>query len=309
MLTKDQAADIFDRVKKLLRPPTKSKLLIYGGKSALTRFANNTIHQNVAEENYVISVRTAFGGRTARATTNKFDDESLKRVVQASESLAKVQHPDSDLLPMPDCGRGAAQTTRSQCPAGILLRPRRLLPSCAPRPSKKIVSVADRHKLTTAGIFSIGGIRGRHFQFARTERLAYADLVGNFHHHAGRRFVGMAEGELARCKPARSRCPGRNRGPARRSSRPHPREIPAGKYTVILEPAAVLDMVGFMFWDFGGLAILDQRSFLEQPRRYTNFRRRTSISGTTSRILCSRARRSMAKACRGSECSWSKMAW
>ena len=41
-----------------------------------------------------------------------------------------------------------------------------------------------------------------------------------------------------------------------------PREIPAGKYTVILEPAAVLDMAGFMFFDFGGLSILDQRSFL-----------------------------------------------
>jgi predicted Zn-dependent protease len=31
---------------------------------------------------------------------------------------------------------------------------------------------------------------------------------------------------------------------------------------VILEPAAVLDTVGFAFFDFGGLAILDQRSFL-----------------------------------------------
>jgi predicted Zn-dependent protease len=41
-----------------------------------------------------------------------------------------------------------------------------------------------------------------------------------------------------------------------------PREVPAGKYTVILEPAAVLDIVGFMFWDFSGMAILDQRSFL-----------------------------------------------
>ena len=41
-----------------------------------------------------------------------------------------------------------------------------------------------------------------------------------------------------------------------------PREIPAGKYTVILEPAAVLDIVGFMFWDFSGMSILDQRSFL-----------------------------------------------
>src|SRR5260221_337323 len=41
-----------------------------------------------------------------------------------------------------------------------------------------------------------------------------------------------------------------------------PKQIPPGKYTVILEPAAVLDLVGFMFWDFSGLAILDQRSFL-----------------------------------------------
>ena len=42
----------------------------------------------------------------------------------------------------------------------------------------------------------------------------------------------------------------------------HPREIPPGKYTVILEPSAVLDIVGFMFWDYSGTAILDQRSFL-----------------------------------------------
>jgi predicted Zn-dependent protease len=41
-----------------------------------------------------------------------------------------------------------------------------------------------------------------------------------------------------------------------------PKEQAPGKYTVILEPAAVLDIVGFMFWDFGGQAILDERSFL-----------------------------------------------
>jgi len=31
---------------------------------------------------------------------------------------------------------------------------------------------------------------------------------------------------------------------------------------VIIEPSAVLDIVGFMFWDYSGMAILDQRSFL-----------------------------------------------
>ncbi len=45
---------------------------------------------------------------------------------------------------------------------------------------------------------------------------------------------------------------------------PDPTELPPGKYTVILEPAAVLDAVGFMFWDFGGSALLEQRSFLNE---------------------------------------------
>src|ERR1039458_1520708 len=101
MLTRDQAADIFDRIRRL-SSADEVEVLFSGGRFALTRFANNTIHQNVAEENHVVSVRTVFGGRTARATTNKFDDESLRRVVESSEALAKVQHPDPDLLPMPD---------------------------------------------------------------------------------------------------------------------------------------------------------------------------------------------------------------
>src|ERR1700751_5635716 len=106
MLNKDQAAAIFDKIKKL-STADEVEALFYGGHSALTRFANNTIHQNVAEENYGISVRTVLGGRTARATTNKFDDESLRKVVKASESLAKVQEPDPELLPMPEPDKNA----------------------------------------------------------------------------------------------------------------------------------------------------------------------------------------------------------
>src|ERR1700745_593342 len=99
MLTRDQAADIFSRIRKYATAD-EVECIFYGGQSALTRFANNTIHQNVAEENYGVSVRTVFGGRTARATTNKFDDESLRDVVKSAEDLSKVQHPDPDLLPL-----------------------------------------------------------------------------------------------------------------------------------------------------------------------------------------------------------------
>jgi len=41
-----------------------------------------------------------------------------------------------------------------------------------------------------------------------------------------------------------------------------PRELSPGAYTVILESAAVLDLVGQIFGDFSATAIADQRSFL-----------------------------------------------
>jgi predicted Zn-dependent protease len=40
----------------------------------------------------------------------------------------------------------------------------------------------------------------------------------------------------------------------------NPAEAPPGRWTVILEPSAVLDLVGFLFYDFAGTAIADQRS-------------------------------------------------
>src|ERR1700693_539882 len=100
MLTKEQAADVFDRVRRL-SSADELEAIFTASRFALTRFANNTIHQNVEEENSIVSIRVNFAGRTARATANQFDDESLRRAVTASENLARVQAPDPDLLPMP----------------------------------------------------------------------------------------------------------------------------------------------------------------------------------------------------------------
>src|SRR5437764_1856761 len=156
MLTRDQAADIFSRIRKLATAD-EVECLFYGGHSALTRFANNTIHQNMAEENYGVSVRTVFGGRTARATTNKFDDESLRNVIKASEDLARVQEPDADLLPVPTNGNGGAGVPappESALPSRHFEQTAALSPAQRAESVGKIVSIAQKHKLTAAGIFS-----------------------------------------------------------------------------------------------------------------------------------------------------------
>ena len=42
----------------------------------------------------------------------------------------------------------------------------------------------------------------------------------------------------------------------------HPVELEPGQYTVILEPSAVVDLIGYLAADFSGLALLEQRSCL-----------------------------------------------
>jgi PmbA protein len=264
MLTRDQAADIFDRIKKL-SSADEVEVLFSGGMFALTRFANNTIHQNVAEENHVVSVRTAFGSRTARATTNKFDDDSLRRVVESSEALAKVQHPDPDLLPMPDSREAAGSADggvrATRLPIRHFAETAAITPQLRADGVKKIVEVARKHKLTTAGIVSssqsVEGIfNSRGLSDWHTQTLAEVSITMLGADSSGWQKANSPDvtnlDPLALARTAA--------GKALDSA--HPAEIPAGKYTVILEPAAVLDIVGFMFWDFSGMAILDQRSFL-----------------------------------------------
>lgn len=270
MLSQEHAADIFDRIRRF-SSADEVEVLFSGGKFALTRFANNAIHQNVEDENHVVSVRTVFGGRTARATTNKFDDEGLRRVVKSSEELATVQHPDPDLLPMPDSqeaegllrpgSKGGSPVCTRSTPSRYFEQTVAITPEFRADEVSKIVQVAEKYELATAGIFSssdlVEGVfnsRGLSQWHAQTLAEISITMIGpnssgwqkaNSPDVKNLDPLGMAE------RAAQKAIESANRA-----------EIPAGKYSVILEPSATLDIVGFMFGDYSGMAILDQRSFL-----------------------------------------------
>src|SRR3954452_6107075 len=250
MLTPDQAADTFERIQKL-SSADEVEVLFSGGRFALTRFANNTIHQNVAEENHVVSVRTVFGGRTARATTNKLDDESLRQVVKSSESLAKVQHPDADLLRMPGemeaagiqvGSTGQAADRAGSVPSRYFEQTSAITPELRAEGVRKIVGVADRHKLTTAGVFSSGesfegvfnsrGLKRWHTQTSAEISITMlaADSSG---------WQKANSPDAANLDPLRLA----KIAAQKAVDSSVPTEVPAGKYTLILEPAAVLDIV------------------------------------------------------------------
>jgi len=263
MVTKEQGADVFDRIRRL-SSADEVEAIFTGSRFALTRFANNTIHQNVGEENSIVSIRTNFAGRTARSTTNQFDDESLRRAVTASESLARVQAPDPDLLPMPtaeEANSGDESADKSVRATRFFEQTAAITPADRAEVVRGIVSVAGKHKLTTAGIYSTS---------QSGEGIFNSRGLANWHRQTLAEIsITMLGGDSSGWQKLNSPDV-RNLDPRwlaetaaqKAVESAHPREIAPGKYTVILEPAAVLDIVGFMFWDYSGVAILDQRSFL-----------------------------------------------
>ena len=256
MLDQTQAEQIFQRIKSF-GSGVEIEVIFSSTDHSLTRFANNTIHQNVSELNEAASIRVAFDGKTARASTNRFDDDSLKRAVQAAETMAKVQESDPDRLPMAQ----AAEAKGTNAPSRWFENTAAITPADRADAVGKIVAVAKKNKLVTAGIYSSSrfaetivnsnGLVAHHRQTSAEVSITMLADDSSGWQKANSPDVADLEpvrlGEIAAEKAARSR---------------KPQELPPGKYTVILEPAAVLDVVGFMFWDFGGQSILDQRSFL-----------------------------------------------
>ncbi|MFN3325554.1 MAG: TldD/PmbA family protein [Bryobacteraceae bacterium] len=222
--------------------------------SALTRFANNTIHQNVSDATRYVSVRPLIGKRTARASTNRIDRDGIRSVVQEAIAIARASEPDPDLLPLAEPAPIASVSRFFASTAA-------LSPEDRARGVLEAIRAVESERQTAAGIYSTGqtvdavlntnGVEAYHLdslsQFSIT---AMAEDSSGWAKASAPDHNAFQPVELARSasrKAALSR---------------EPRELPPGRYTVVLEPAAVLDLVGQIFADFSGTALADQKSFL-----------------------------------------------
>jgi PmbA protein len=230
----------------------ETEVAIQFSTDALTRFANNTIHQNVDEQSLDISVRAVADGRTARASTNRHDEKSLRRVAETALNLALNGPKNPDLLRV--LGPQKYQKVARYFEATA---------ECSPRDRAEAVTrvckMADAQKQTAAGIFSSGAIR---------EILANSRGLFAVHQQTSSEFsvTILEENSSGWAKTnspdVRTIDPDALAASASRKAMQSrkPCELAPGHYTTILEPAAVLDLVGFLFYDFAGTAVLDQRS-------------------------------------------------
>lgn len=221
---------------------------------ALTRFANNQIGQNVAERSSVLSVRVATNGRTARASTNRLHRDGVESVVENAIALTRSSQPLPDLQPMfGDVGE-RAWDRRSEAAA-------RCTPMARAAAVKEAIANVEARGQVAAGIYATAEnveaiLNSRGLFRYYTDTLTRFSITAMADDSSG--WAKSSSGIHEDVKPMELAEQAARKAELSR----RPREIAPGAYTVILEPAAVLDLVGQIFGDFSGTTLADQRSFL-----------------------------------------------
>ncbi len=69
--------------------------------TALTRYANSRIHQNIGQKDVDISIRAVFDKKVGASSTNALDEESVLNCLSKAEVIAKNQRSDPDFKGLP----------------------------------------------------------------------------------------------------------------------------------------------------------------------------------------------------------------
>jgi predicted Zn-dependent protease len=259
MLGESQLKNLADRILGMSQAD-QTEVLVFSGSSALTRFANNYIHQNVEQEDVDLRLRVvltsgAAGAKIGVASTNVLSDDSLRALVERATEMARRQKENADFRSLP-----SPQPVRSI--DSFVERTARCGPEERAVVVARICDAAVRAGLTAAGAFRTGvgevtvanslGVFGYH-------REATADIntvvMGETSSgHAER--VSLDVADIDGDEVAREAVDKALRGA-------NPVALEPGEYPVILEEYAVADLLDFFaYLSFGAQAYQEKRSFM-----------------------------------------------
>ncbi len=255
MLGETKIREIANQVLALSKAD-QTEVIIRATDSALTRFANSAIHQNVAEANVEIRVRVVYGKKIGVAASNDFSPEALKRTIETARAIAQKQreNPNFTSLPKPQPTRNVeafVEATAKFTPeqraqvVGVLCR----------RAKEKGVAAAGAFTTTTREIAvanSLGVFAYHPGTYADFNTVMLSDAgsgYASFTHQDARKINAETLAREAIDKALRAR---------------NPIAIEPGEYTVLLEEAAVLDLLDFLaMLGFSAQAVQEDRSFMK----------------------------------------------
>ncbi len=232
---------------------------ISGSRNGNVRFARNTVTTSGVTEDTSLRVTSSFGKQSGSASANTFDDETIASVVTRSEELARLMPEDPEWMPPlgpqeyspttewfePTARFGAAE--RAAAAAGSVL------------PSRE-------QKLVTAGFlahsdgWSAQGNSAGLFGWRRSSGIDFS-VTSRSEDGTGSGYAGRDENDASRLDADAASRIAMEKAEASRS----PRAWEPGKYTVVLEPHASVELIRNMMFSMDLRRAEEGRSFLAAP--------------------------------------------
>lgn len=233
----------------------QAEAMIAARTGSLTRFANAAIHQNVTSREADLRVRVVVGSRRAIATTNRLDDEGIRRVAAAASDLARLAPED------PTFGGLPAPRPIPAAPSAYVEATALAAPLDRARDAKVLCDAAKAAGLRAAGFvatntqeIAVASSLGTWAYAPQTNAEAQIAAIGD----EGSAFAQRVALDVGRLdvRGAATEAVGKAKAAQR------PRDMDAGTYEVVLEAYAARDLVAFLGGQLTGLAVEEGRSFV-----------------------------------------------
>lgn len=223
-----------------------------GNVEAATRFANNTITQNVSRHCATLAVRVAFGRQVGRASVTDLTAESVRECVARAEALARASGEDTEFLPLP--GPQSYPLVQGYDPAAAHATPETRAAGIrsALTAAREAGVTAAGSFTTTVSRFAVANSAGLYYEQPLTDtQFVLTAITADSSGWAQQSGFRLADLDPSACAATaiRKAVAGRE-----------PHTVPPGEYTLVLEPAATMDFFGFLGYALDAKAAHEGRS-------------------------------------------------
>ncbi len=235
----------------------ETEALVFSSDESLTRYTHNSIHESVAERNTQLQVRAVVGKRMGVASTNKLDDASIAKTVALATDIARLSTEDPVFPGLPGAGGEVNEVADAFDPDTASASP-----EARSAAVNDIAKVMRLNNLYAAGYVStqqdsiaIANSKGVRRYFHSTDSAINIKAIGT-------NSSGYAEG-FSRSFGLLNATVLAERAAKKAVDSKDPVALEPGKYTVVLEPPAFREFLGYLSWiGFGAQAFDEGSSFL-----------------------------------------------
>ena len=241
---------------------TEAEALVVAGESALTRFANSEIHQNVASAEVFVNLRFVIGHRVGVASSGRMDEEGLRTLVERASAIAANVEELEDWAGLPQAD--APEPLSAAWSDGTA----HATPELRAEGVRAVIDAADAAGVTAYGSFSteveavaVASSKGIRAAERRTTSQLLTVTMGPDNG------TGYAEQCAVDATTIDAAAIGREASERARASA-NPVDIAPGDYPVVLQSYAVVDLTDMLgYLGFSALAVQEDRSFFEAGKR------------------------------------------